>query len=41
MWAVEYLIDLAIPGDGHMASKFQEKKQKYTELKFEVEKMWQ
>ena len=34
------LIDVAIPGDGQMADKFQEKMQKHTELKFEVKKMW-
>ena len=36
-----YLIDVAIPGDGRMALKFQEKMQEYTDLKFEVRKMWQ
>jgi len=35
-----YLIDVAIPGDERMAAKFQEKMQKYTDLKFEVRKMW-
>jgi len=35
-----YLINVAIPGDGRMAAKFQEKMQKYTDLKFEVRKMW-
>jgi len=35
-----FLIDVAIPGDGRMAAKFQEKMQKYTDLKFEVRKMW-
>jgi len=31
-----YLINVAIPGDGQMAAKFQ-KMQKHTDLKFEVE----
>ena len=35
-----YLIGVAIPGDGRIAAKFQEKMQKYTDLKFEVRKMW-
>ena len=34
-----YLIDVAVPG--RMASKFQEKMQTYTDLKFEIRKMWQ
>ena len=36
-----FLIDVAIPDDGRMAAKFQEKMQKYTDLKFEVRKMWE
>ena len=35
-----YLIDVAVPGDGCMASKFQERMQKYADLKFEIKKMW-
>jgi len=34
-----YLIDIAVPGDGRMAARFQEQMQKYTDLKFELRKM--
>ena len=39
--AQTYLIDVAIPGDGRIDQKEQEKIQKYQDLKVEVEKLWE
>ena len=35
-----FLIDVAIPGDSRITQKINEKYQKYTDLKIEVQKMW-
>jgi len=35
-----YLIDIAIPGDSRISRKFNEKHQRYTDLKVEVQKFW-
>ena len=39
--AQTYLIDVAIPGDGRIDQKEQEKIQKYQDLKVEVERLWE
>ena len=35
-----YLIDVAIPGDSRIKEKVSEKHQRYTDLKIEIQKMW-
>ena len=35
-----YLIDVAIPGDSRVKEKVSEKHQRYTDLKIEIQKMW-
>ena len=35
-----YLIDVAIPGDSRVKEKVSEKHQHYTDLKIEIQKMW-
>jgi len=35
-----FLIDVAIPGDSRLAHKVNEKRDKYTDLKIEVQRMW-
>jgi len=35
-----FLIDIAIPGDSRLSQKINEKYQRYTDLKIEVQKMW-
>ena len=35
-----YLIDVAVPGDSRLSQKINEKRQKYTDLKTEIQRMW-
>ena len=37
---IAFLIDVAIPGDSRLAQKVNEKRDKYTDLKIEVQRMW-
>ena len=35
-----FLIDVAIPGDSRISQKISEKRQRYSDLKIEIQKMW-
>jgi len=35
-----FLIDIAIPGDSRLSKKINEKYQRYTDLKIEIQKIW-
>jgi len=35
-----FLIDVAVPGDSRISQKINEKREKYTDLKIEIQQMW-
>jgi len=35
-----FLIDVAVPGDSRLTAKINEKREKYTDLKIELQRMW-